>query len=106
MRAHHYHAGMTPKQRIKVQNQWRSGELQVGRSASPVQAPPWLSVNALKAFRRGWPCNDWSPHLHTWLAPNDNQVHCEIYDVKVPTSPSMMAKHRLHVSVSAARDQL
>lgn len=24
-----YHAGMTPKQRIQVQNQWRSGVLQV-----------------------------------------------------------------------------
>ena len=24
-----YHAGMTPKQRIQVQNQWRSGALQV-----------------------------------------------------------------------------
>ncbi len=24
-----YHAGMTPKQRMQVQNQWRSGVLQV-----------------------------------------------------------------------------
>ena len=27
--AHHYHAGMTPRQRVDVQNRWRSGELQV-----------------------------------------------------------------------------
>ena len=27
--AHGYHAGMTPKQRVKVQNDWRRGELQV-----------------------------------------------------------------------------
>ena len=27
--ASNYHAGMTPKQRIQVQNQWRSGVLQV-----------------------------------------------------------------------------
>ena len=27
--AGNYHAGMTPKQRIQVQNQWRAGVLQV-----------------------------------------------------------------------------
>jgi bloom syndrome protein len=24
-----YHAGLTPKQRVRIQNQWRTGELQV-----------------------------------------------------------------------------
>lgn len=29
LRAQHYHAGMTPAQRIDVQNRWRCGKLQV-----------------------------------------------------------------------------
>ena len=27
LKAHHYHAGMTPKQRIKVQREWQCGRL-------------------------------------------------------------------------------
>ena len=30
--AAHYHAGLTPKQRMTVQNDWRSGKVQVGRA--------------------------------------------------------------------------
>ena len=29
MRSAHYHAGMTPKQRMEVQNAWRGGVVQV-----------------------------------------------------------------------------
>lgn len=29
LQAYHYHAGLTPKQRIKVQRQWHCGRLQV-----------------------------------------------------------------------------
>lgn len=36
LRAQHYHAGMTPKQRIDVQNRWRSGGLQVLPEAAPL----------------------------------------------------------------------
>ena len=32
LKAHHYHAGMSSKQRVTVQNRWRAGELQVGPS--------------------------------------------------------------------------
>jgi superfamily II DNA helicase RecQ len=33
--AAHYHAGMTPKQRTRVQNEWRAGNVQVDSRASP-----------------------------------------------------------------------
>ena len=29
LQAYHYHAGLTPKQRIKVQREWHCGRLQV-----------------------------------------------------------------------------
>jgi hypothetical protein len=57
VRAGHYHAGMTPKQRTEVQNLWRSGVVQVvvatiavgGRASAPAAGAGFAAGAAYSA---------------------------------------------------------
>jgi bloom syndrome protein len=40
--AAHYHAGMTPKQRMQVQNDWRTGRVQVSGAELGGAATGWV----------------------------------------------------------------